>query len=164
MTALLNLILYQPDIPQNTGSIGRLCVLNDLHLHLIEPLGFSLEDKYLKRSGLDYWPHLTLTVWPSWEAYTAAHDLSGHFFFSSKAKTLLWGASFSVGDSLVFGPETCGLPPDLIQTAGSRALKIPMLGTGEHVRSLNLATSVGIVTYEAIRQLTSLKPNPIAQS
>ncbi len=150
---MLNIVLYQPEIPPNTGNIGRLCVSNDLKLHLVEPLGFELSDKYLLRAGMDYWKYLDLTIHKSFdELKNSLGEEYNYWFFSSKAKKSLWSANFTKNDVLVFGPETRGLPKEILEPNEAHCLQIPM--HGEKHRSLNLSVSVGIATYEAIRQIT----------
>lgn len=145
---MLHVVLYQPEIPHNTGAIGRLCLAAGARLHLIKPLGFSLEDKYLKRVGLDYWQDVDVHVWEAWEALRAsAGDEAAFFFVECQGETTYWEADFNAAEIyLVFGPETRGIPPSVMEPA--RGLRIPMQGT----RSLNLATAAGIVMYEALRQ------------
>jgi len=148
---MLHIVLYQPEIPHNTGAVGRLCLATGARLHLIKPLGFSLEDKYLKRSGLDYWPEVDVHVWESWEDMHAQAEAAAQFFYVEVQGTRPhWEADFTPAEDvyLVFGPETRGIPPELMQTQPERVLRIPMLGT----RSLNLATAVAISLYEAVRQ------------
>ncbi len=147
---MFNIVLYEPEIPQNTGNIGRLCVGLDATLHLIEPLGFSLEDKYMKRAGLDYWKHLDLKVYKNYGDFLAKNNPSRIFFFSKKAEKVYWEANFKKGDYLVFGKETLGLPEEIIFNPENRVYKIPMIGK---TRSLNLSNSVAIVAYEAFRQV-----------
>ncbi|MDX1918801.1 MAG: tRNA (cytidine(34)-2'-O)-methyltransferase [Candidatus Caenarcaniphilales bacterium] len=149
---MLEVVLYQPEIPPNTGNIGRLCVSNDLKLHLIEPLGFSLTDKHLKRSGLDYWCFLDLQVHPDWKSFCRSKGSSDKFkLFSTKGQKTLWEAEFTEGDILVFGPETRGLPTEILSAMPEKVYRIPMYGTNH--RSLNLATATGICIYEALRQI-----------
>ncbi|HEY9886247.1 MAG TPA: tRNA (cytidine(34)-2'-O)-methyltransferase [Vampirovibrionales bacterium] len=148
---MLNIVLYQPEIPQNTGNVGRLCVCNNWTLHLVKPLGYELEDKYLKRSGMDYWQHLNLVVHENWEACLKYLKEQNFYYLTTKVQKPYWNASFKEGDALVFGPETSGLPKEILEANKENCLTIPM--TSEHKRSLNLATSVGIVSYEAARQL-----------
>ncbi|MDJ0625931.1 MAG: tRNA (cytidine(34)-2'-O)-methyltransferase [Candidatus Caenarcaniphilales bacterium] len=151
---MIEIVLYQPEIPPNTGNIGRLCVCNDLRLHLIQPLGFSIEDKYLKRSGMDYWQHLKLNVHESFDALRKNLGFERkYWFFTTKAKSSIWETSFAKDDVLVFGPETRGLPAEILQQNQNYQVLIPMLSTNK--RSLNLATSVGIASYEALRQIVS---------
>lgn len=148
---MLNVVLYQPEIPPNTGNIGRLCHATGSRLHLIEPLGFSLDEKSLKRAGLDYWPELEPLVWPSYEAFLASVDESAAvYLLTTKSDRAYWDARFAPGDYLVFGPETRGLPESLVRADAARCLTIPQV----RGRSLNLSTAAGIVLYEGIRQLT----------
>ena len=150
----INIVLFQPEIPQNTGNIARMCVANDLHLHLIEPLGFELSDKYLKRSGLDYWQYINYTVYENWGLFLESNPQASLWYLTTKTEQSFWDVDFSEGDFLVFGPETKGLPMELMQQDWSRAITVPMFG--EHARSLNLASTVQTVAYEAIRQLTQI--------
>jgi tRNA (cytidine/uridine-2'-O-)-methyltransferase len=141
-------VLVEPEIPPNTGNIARTCAATGSGLHLVHPLGFDLSDRQLKRAGLDYWPHVGVQEHQSLDV--CLQSLEGEvYYFSKKATRVYTDASFRPGDVLVFGPETRGLPEPLLEEAGGHALKIPMIT--DHVRSLNLATSVGIVLYEAIR-------------
>ncbi len=147
---MLNVVLYQPEIPPNTGNIGRLCHATGTRLHLIEPLGFSLDEKSLKRAGLDYWDELDLRIWPNWETFVeAVPSLDSLYFLTTKSERPYWEISYREGDYLVFGPETRGLPESLILEQKEHAVTIPQ----KSGRSLNLATSVGIVLYEGIKQL-----------
>ena len=148
--SLLNIVLYQPEIPQNTGNIARCCVANDLHLHLIKPLGFELSDKYLKRSGLDYWQYINYTVYNSWQEFLDLTNASRLWFLTTKSTQAYWDIKFDKGDYFVFGPETRGLPEDLMIPAQS--ITVPM--SSVNARSLNLASTVQTVAYEALRQLT----------
>jgi len=148
---MLNVVLYQPEIPHNTGAVGRLCLATGARLHLIKPLGFSLEDKYLKRSGLDYWAEVDVRVWDSWEdMYGQAEKTASFFYVEVQGTRPHWEANFGQNSDiyLVFGPETRGIPTALMNDRMEHVLRIPMLGT----RSLNLATAVAITLYEAIRQ------------
>ncbi len=149
--APFHVVLVEPLIPPNTGSVGRLCVGTGCHLHLIEPLGFDLSEKAVRRAGLDYWKDVQLRVHPSWQACTATLNLSPErfHFFSTHAKKPHTAVAFSPGDVLVFGKETSGLGPRLREEAGQQLARIPQLGP---VRSLNLSTAVGIVVYEGLRQ------------
>ena len=153
MQSLFNIVLVEPQIPQNTGNIGRLCVAANAKLHLIYPLGFSTQEKDLRRAGLDYWQHLEVYEWNSVESFwhTYAPD-SIHFFFSTKAKKLHYQADFSQGGFLYFGREDKGLDSSLVESA--RAYRLPMV---KGIRSVNLATSVGAALYEGLRQLGSYK-------
>ncbi len=145
-----HIVLVMPEIPQNTGSIGRLCVSTDTKLHLIEPLGFSLDEKHLKRAGMDYWQYLNYAVYPDWEAFLAANPPAQMFFVSTKGETAHWDVKFPEGAYLVFGRESSGLPPDFYDRYREKLIKIPM--EGKFHRSLNLANATGIVLYEALRQ------------
>jgi tRNA (cytidine/uridine-2'-O-)-methyltransferase len=146
---MLHIVLYQPEIPHNTGAVGRLCLATGARLHLIKPLGFSLEDKHLKRAGLDYWHEVDVRLWDSFEELQAqAGPAAAFFYLTTKTRRRYWDAAFPEETYLVFGPETRGLPESLLHQNEAACMTIPMRGT----RSLNLATSVGIVLYEAARQ------------
>ena len=148
---MLHIVLIEPEIPPNTGNIARLCVAANAHLHLVEPLGFSLDAKHLRRAGMDYWQDCSVHRWPSYQALQAAQpDSSRYFYLTTKTKTPYWSATFQDGDFLVFGRETKGLPESLLQANAPHCLTIPM---DPKARSLNLATSAGIVLYEAKRQI-----------
>ncbi len=148
---MFHIVLVHPEIPHNAGAAGRLALATGSTLHLIEPLGFSLDDKHVRRTGLDYWQDVKLHVWPTLDDLRLAADPSaGLWFLSTKASTTPWQADFKPGDYLVFGRETKGLPEPLIAAAGDHALRIPMQPGG--TRSLNLSTAVAIVLYEAVRQ------------
>ena len=146
----LNIVLVNPEIPQNTGNIARTCAATGAVLHLIEPLGFSLADKYLKRAGLDYWNLMTYKVWPDMESFLAAHPDARMHFASTKAPRGYHQAEYQDGDFLVFGCETRGLPENLLEKVYDRCVRIPMR---PEARSLNLSNSVAVVLYEALRQL-----------
>jgi tRNA (cytidine/uridine-2'-O-)-methyltransferase len=150
---MLHVVLVEPEVPPNTGNIGRLCLAAGARLHLVKPLGFSLDEKSLRRAGLDYWDKVDVTLWDNLDALRAAASPDSRFFFlTTKTDRPYWKASFRPGDHLVFGRETKGLPESLLQAAPpDSCLTIPMPGSG--ARSLNLATAVGIVLYEGIRQL-----------
>ncbi|MDB6150796.1 MAG: hypothetical protein JWQ44_2244 [Chthoniobacter sp.] len=149
---MFHVVLIEPEIPPNTGNIGRLCLATNSHLHLVKPLGFSIEDRAVKRAGLDYWADVRVTVWDSFAALQAAHLASARWFFlTTKTSAAYWNAAFCPGDFLVFGRETKGLPESLLRENAERCFTIPMPGS---TRSLNLATAVGIVLYEAVRQVT----------
>lgn len=149
---MLHVVLHEPEIPPNTGNIGRLCLATGAVLHLIEPLGFSLDDKLLKRAGLDYWPLVQVKRWPNWAAFAVGQPEGARcWFLTTKADAPYWDVEFRDGDYLVFGRETRGLPASLLTANDSKCVTIPM---APETRSLNLATSVGIVLYEAVRQLT----------
>ncbi len=150
---MLNVVLIEPEIPPNTGNIGRLCMATGARLHLVGPLGFSLDDRSLKRAGLDYWPELDLFRWDSFEELESqAGEQADFHFLTTKSKQPYWNAQFSVNDYIVFGSETRGLPQSLLAEFESKCLTIPQ----KSGRSLNLATSVGIVLYESVRQLNSV--------
>lgn len=147
---MLHVVLIEPEIPPNTGNIGRLCLAAGAHLHLVKPLGFSLEDRYLRRAGLDYWRDVPVTVWDTFDELRAAHAPGARFWFlTTKATRAHWDADFRNGDFVVFGRETKGLPEPLLEANAAACLTIPMT---DQTRSLNLATAVGIVLYEALRQ------------
>jgi tRNA (cytidine/uridine-2'-O-)-methyltransferase len=148
---MLHIVLIEPEIPQNTGNIARLCVAAGVRLHLVGPLGFSIDEKAVRRAGMDYWERLDLQTWSSWEELQSANPAARFFFLSSKVEKAYWDAEFQDGDFLVFGRETKGLPASLLAAHPETTLTIPM---SEGTRSINLATSVGIVLYEAIRQLS----------
>ena len=145
-----NIVLVAPEIPQNTGTIGRLCVSTETRLHLVRPLGFSLEDKYVKRAGMDYWPHLDLTIYENWEEFLKKNPEANLLFISTKGETCFWDAQYRPGDYLVFGRESSGLPPEFYERYRKRLVLIPM--EGKFHRSLNLANAASIVLYEALRQ------------
>ena len=144
----MRIVLYEPEIPPNTGNIARLCAATQTPLHLVEPLGFSIEDKYLRRAGLDYWEHVQLKVWPDWATFLQGKE-PGRLVFTSARKGAahhLFG--FQPEDFLVLGPETRGLPEELL-TSDAPCVRVPIWG---RVRSLNLSTCAGVVLYEALRQ------------
>ena len=145
-----HLVLVSPQIPPNTGNIARLCAVTGCRLILVEPLGFSIDDRHLKRAGLDYWDKVFLKLYPDYDAYLAEWPSARRFLFSARAATSLYAARFEEGDHLVFGSETQGLPPDIIAGSSGTAVTIPML---PERRSLNLSTAVGIAAYEALRQV-----------
>lgn len=145
-----NIVLVEPEIPPNTGSIARLCGATNTILHLVHPLGFSTDDKHLKRAGLDYWQHVTITNWPDFDAFLAAQDERQLFFFTTKIARSYTTARFNPGCYLIFGKETKGLPEDILRLYNDRCYTLPMQNT--HIRSLNLAMTAGIVLYEALRQ------------
>ena len=149
-----HVVLVEPEIPPNTGNIARLCGATGTVLHLVGKLGFSTEDRYLKRAGLDYWSEVEIHYWPDLTALQREHP-EGRFVYTSKkaAKSYL-ELSFQAGDFIVFGKETKGLPDELIAANPGTAVRIPIIGK---VRSLNLSTSAGIVLYEALRQTGALE-------
>lgn len=146
---MLHVVLVEPEIPPNTGNIGRLCLAADAQLHLVKPLGFSIDDKTLRRAGLDYWQHVRVSLWDSFDQLRAAHAASRFWFLTTKSTRIYWDATFLDGDFLVFGRETKGLPEPLLAANKDWSLTIPM---EPEARSLNLATATGIVLYEALRQ------------
>lgn len=152
-TASIHVVLVHPEIHWNTGNAGRTCLAAGATLHLIEPLGFSLDEKQVKRAGLDYWEHVDLRVWPSWDDFEEElPGLGEPFFFSTKASRTLWDAPLGDHQSvvLIFGRETGGLAPELHERYRDRFVTMPILSP--KVRSLNLSTSVGIAVYEVLRQ------------
>ena len=149
----MHVVLVCPEIHWNTGNAGRTCLAAGATLHLIEPLGFSLADRQVKRAGLDYWEHVDLRVWPSWDAFEKKlPELGEPYFFSTKATRLLWDAALGAEQNivLIFGRETGGLPAALHERYHDRFLTMPIVSPC--VRSLNLSTSVGIAVYEVLRQ------------
>lgn len=147
----MQVVLFEPEIPPNTGSVARLCAATLTPLHLIEPLGFKIDDKHLKRAGLDYWEFVKLRVHKSWDDFIAAMGPTNLLFFSKRAARSYTAVRYHDDAFLVFGPETRGLPQELLDANPARALRIPMMGAG--VRSLNLSNAVSIVLYEGLRQL-----------
>lgn len=147
----LNVVLVEPEIPQNTGNISRTCVLTRSSLHLVRPLGFSLDDRHLKRAGLDYWPYLDIHYYDSLQEVYDKYPGARFFYSSTKGKITYTDMKYQQGDFLVFGKETAGLPRDLLEKNMDRCIRIPMVK--ESTRSLNLSNSVAIVMYEALRQI-----------
>lgn len=145
----MHVVLYQPEIPQNTGNIARLCAATGVELHLIEPLGFFWDDRRLKRAGLDYWEMANIKRHLNFEAYRLRYPEQRLFFATTKGRLFYSDVTFQPQDSLVFGPETRGLPAEILELDPARNLRIPMINGA---RSLNLANSVGIILYEALRQ------------
>ena len=147
----LNVVLVEPEIPPNTGNVGRLCVATSSRLHLVEPLGFDLDEKSLRRAGMDYWNDLDLSVWPSLDKLRSSINGDPNFwFFTTKAEKYISEVKYLPGDYLVFGRETKGLPLSLIEKEIDNCVRIPMVSSA---RSLNLATSVGIALYGALSSL-----------
>lgn len=143
----MHVVLFHPEIPPNTGNIARLCAAMQVELHLIEPLGFQLEDRYLKRAGLDYWPEVHMQVWSCFDAYVAACGKGRRLVLTSaRGGTAVHRFLFTPEDSLIFGPETTGLPAEMYDRSPHR-VRIPIRGK---VRSLNLSTAAGIVLFQAL--------------
>jgi tRNA (cytidine/uridine-2'-O-)-methyltransferase len=146
---MFNIVLVEPEIPPNTGNVGRLCLATGSVLHLVKPLGFSLEDRQLKRAGLDYWDDVDLRTWNSFEELQRQQPQDARYFFvTTKSRRAYYDVEFHQNDFLVFGRETKGLPEALLQSKSESCVTIPTRGT----RSLNLATAVAIVLFEAVRQ------------
>lgn len=146
---MFNVVLVEPEIPPNTGNIGRLCLATGSTLHLVKPLGFSLDNRELRRAGLDYWEEVSLQLWDSFHALRRAQPSGTRYFFlTTKSKYPYYRVRFQRDDFLVFGRETKGLSEDLLATNVDSCVTIPMHGT----RSLNLATAVAVVLFEAVRQ------------
>ncbi len=143
-----NIVLVEPEIPPNTGSIARLCGATNSILHLVRPLGFSTDDKYLKRAGLDYWKFVDIRYWDSIEDFLAAQDETTLYLLTTKTNRSYVEADFKPGDYLLFGKETKGLPAELLQLYSDRCFTLPM--ANPNIRSLNLAMTAGIVLYEAL--------------
>ncbi|MDH4318494.1 MAG: tRNA (cytidine(34)-2'-O)-methyltransferase [Desulfobulbaceae bacterium] len=149
-TDSFHIVLVEPEIPPNTGSIARLCGSTDTTLHLVRPLGFSTDDKHLKRAGLDYWDHVHIIYWDNFDAFLESVDERRIYFFTTKRPVPYYEATFQPGDYLIFGKETKGLPEEILALYSDRCYTIPM--SNKNIRSLNLAMSAGIVLYEALRQ------------
>ncbi len=146
-----NIVLVEPEIPQNAGNIARTCAVTGSKLHLVRPLGFDVSDKYLKRAGLDYWQYLDIAYYDSIkEVMDKFYNGSNFWFFSTKSKHIHSDVSYKDGDFLVFGKETKGLPEDLLKEHYSECVRLPMMG---ELRSLNLSNAVCVGVYEALRQL-----------
>jgi tRNA (cytidine/uridine-2'-O-)-methyltransferase len=152
---VFHIVLVRPEIPQNTGSIARLAAATRTRLHLIGPLGFSLEDRYLKRAGLDYWPLVDLRTYRDWSEFAAANPAPPARYFSARAARSYLTAEYARGDYLFFGGETKGLGAEFLAGHADRTYRIPIFEAG--VRSLNLANAVSIVVYEALRQTGMLE-------
>lgn len=147
---VLNIVMVEPEIPQNAGNVARTCAVTGSKLHLVRPLGFEVSDKYLKRAGLDYWQYLDITYYDSIEEVMEKHYNGKNFhFFSTKAKNIHSDVSYADGDFLVFGKETKGLPESLLEKHYDECVRIPMMG---ELRSLNLSNSICVGVYEALRQ------------
>lgn len=151
VTPPLHIVLVEPEIPPNTGSIARLCGATDTILDLVHPLGFQVDNKHLKRAGLDYWPHVQIRHWDSLDQFLQSQDERKLYFLTTKTSRSYTQAQFQPGDMFVFGKETKGLPEDVLRLYIDRCFTIPM--HNPHIRSLNLAMATGIVLYEALRQI-----------
>jgi tRNA (cytidine/uridine-2'-O-)-methyltransferase len=147
----MQIVLVQPEIPPNTGNVARLCAATGSHLHLIEPLGFKLDDTQLKRAGMDYWQHVNWRRWPSWPAFQQQLPNDARLWFIESGGPMLYtDVQFLPGDHLIFGRETAGLPRKLLESASEHWLRIPMFNP--NARSLNLSNCVALVLFEALRQ------------
>lgn len=149
---MLHVVLIEPEIPPNTGNIARLCLAAGARLHLVGPLGFSLDEKALRRAGMDYWHLCDVRQWTSFDELRLASPDARFYYLTTKTERCYWEAAFADGDHLVFGRETRGLPESLLAENPADCLTIPM---DPAARSLNLATAAGIVLYEALRQVRS---------
>ncbi len=155
MPPTLHVVLVNPEIPPNTGNVARLCAATGSRLHLVHPLGFSVDDRQLKRAGLDYWPHVDLCHHPSLEAALAASGTGPVLLFTARGGTPYDRAPYAPGARLVFGPETRGLAPELLAAHPERCVRLPIWG---QVRSLNLSAAVAVAVYEGYRQLGAWGP------
>lgn len=151
----LRVVLYQPEIPQNTGNIARTCAATRIPLHLIEPLGFQLSDRYLKRAGLDYWPYVRLFVHKSFDEFLNTVNPPRCILYSTRGTVFYDEISYQTGDCLVFGSETRGLPEDLLLSGKYTVAYIPI--DRSRVRSLNLSTAVGIAVFEALKHIRKIE-------
>jgi tRNA (cytidine/uridine-2'-O-)-methyltransferase len=160
-TVATHVVMVHPEIHWNTGNAGRTCLAAGAILHLIKPLGFSLDERQVKRAGLDYWEHVDPRVWPNWDAFEKELPALGNpYFFSAKAKRLLWDVPLGSPDVvLIFGGETAGLPTALHDRHADRLVGIPILSP--HVRSLNLSTAIAIALYEVMRQRRTASPGSL---
>ena len=147
----MHVVLFEPEIPPNTGSVARLCAATLTPLHLIEPLGFKIDDKHLKRAGLDYWQFVDLHLHKSWTEFLRRAKPARLLYFTKKVERSYTSVHYDDRDYLVFGPETRGLPAQVLAANDARSFRIPMTGSG--FRSLNLSNAVAIVLYEGLRQL-----------
>lgn len=147
----LNIVLIEPEIPNNTGNIGRLALASGSHLHLVKPFGFTIDDTRLKRAGLDYWQHLKVTYYENIDEFFSINKNADMVFLSSHGKSSHWNIPFKDNLFLIFGKESVGLPKSIIENNKASLFKIPLYS--EHVRSLNIANAVSIVVYEGLRQL-----------
>ena len=148
----LNIVLFEPEIPNNTGNIGRLALASGSNLHLVKPFGFEINDTRLKRAGLDYWQHLSVTMYDSIDDFFSKNKDKNMVFLSSHGTKNHWSIDFEDDIFLIFGKESVGLPKYIIEKNSDKLFKIPLYS--KHVRSLNLANAVGIVVYEGLKQIT----------
>lgn len=148
---MLNIVLYEPEIPHNTGAIARTCVLTHSKLHLIKPFGFSIDDKHLKRAGLDYWPLLEMEVYENYKDFMDKNKDKTIYYSTTKTSNIYTDVKFKDGDFIMFGPETRGIPENILHENSENCIRIPMIK--ELKRSLNLANSANIVLFEALRQV-----------
>lgn len=146
---MINIVLLEPEIPANTGNIGRTCVATGTRLHLIEPLGFSLSEKALKRAGMDYWPDLDVTTYVDYEDFLARNPGAQIFYATTKGRHIYSDAAYPDGCYIMFGKESAGIPEEILREHPDMCVRIPMIG---ETRSLNLSNSVAVVLYEALRQ------------
>lgn len=145
----MNIVLYEPEIPYNTGNIGRSCVLTNSTLHLIKPLGFSLDEKNVKRAGLDYWHLVKIKEWDSYEDFLKGNPNGTFYYATTKCKNRYCDVKFKENDFIIFGPESRGLPKEILDANPDKCITIPMIEMG---RSLNLSNSAAIILYEALKQ------------
>lgn len=155
----MQIVLYEPEIPPNTGTIARLCAATTTRLNLIEPLGFSLEDRYLKRAGLDYWPHVDKKIWPSWTAFLDSRPKGRLICTSARRGRSYHRFAFRPDDLIVLGPETRGLPAEVLDQA-EHVVRLPIWG---QVRSVNLANAAAVLLYEAYRQTGELDRREVVE-
>ena len=146
---VINIVLFEPEIPQNTGNIARSCAATGARLHLVGPLGFSISDRYLKRAGLDYWHQVDVTAYENWETFIRQHGGGSFFYASTKSARPYTEPVYPEDVYLVFGPESRGLPEDMLRADAGHCIRIPMR---DDIRSLNLSNSVAIILYEVLRQ------------
>ena len=147
---MINIVLHEPEIPQNTGNIGRTCVAAGMRLHLIKPLGFSLDEKQLKRAGLDYWPDLDVTVYEDYADFLSKNEGAKIYYATTKGHQVYTQAQYEPDCYIMFGKESAGIPEEILREHEDTCVRIPMIG---ETRSLNLSNAVAIVAYEALRQL-----------
>ena len=147
---MINIVLHEPEIPQNTGNIGRTCVAAGMRLHLIKPLGFSLDEKQLKRAGLDYWPDLDVTVYEDYADFLSKNEGAKIYYATTKGHRVYTQAQYEPDCYIMFGKESAGIPEEILREHEDTCVRIPMIG---ETRSLNLSNAVAIVAYEALRQL-----------